>query len=194
MRLRPRTSLVAFGVILAALVISPIAYAASPELQYLQNTIKPLLDSIESTVNGLSTTVNQILGNTNTTQAIVSAAPTLSVVHTKITTNPSSSSVYNLDFNAFPHVGGPQRRYTVTIAFVSTPATPGVDSARLVVGAFDGVATNYDVDVAAFDPGVQRSLVTSPYTGSNSFVTILRGADGSGPIDVVINAYIESQP
>jgi hypothetical protein len=201
MRFSTRTSLVTIGVVWAALVIAPVAYAASPELQYLQSTIKPLLDSIQSSVSGLgtaisglSTTVNQILGNTNATQAIVSAGPKLGVVAAKITTNPSSTAVYNLDVNAIPNVVGPMRRYTVTIDFLGTPSAPGVDSARLLVGAFDGVNTSYQLNVAAFDPHVQQTLIMGPYTGTDSFVSIIRGADGSGPIDVVINAYIESQP
>jgi len=198
--MRPRTGVsnISVAIVLTVLLLVSPAVAAGPGgpvLDYLQDTIKPLLDTIQSSVNAIGSIVSQILTKTNSIQATVNAAPKLSVVHAKLTTAANSTTGLNLDVNAIPAVQGSKiRRYTVTLTFLNNPAIPGVDSARLVVGAFDGVNTFYDVNVASIDPATQFSIVTGPYAGSNSFVTIHRGADGAGNIDVVINAYIESEP
>ena len=196
MRSRLGVSITVIGLACAiAILVSPGAGAApnSPELQYMQSTLKPLLDSIQSGLNNLSTTVNQIWVNANAIRATTDAQPKLSVVHGKITTTANSTTAFNLDVNAVPSQPGIIKRYTVTLALGGGVAIQGADSVRLVVGVWDGTAFG-DVDVASFDPATKSTLVTAPYAGGNSFVSIHRGADNEGPIDVVINAYVESQP
>jgi hypothetical protein len=196
MKTRQKGPVIAIALLTAlAFFMASVAGAApnSPELQYLQDTIKPMLDGIQSSLNNLSITLGQVWVNANAILTTVNAQPKLSVVHGKVTTTANSTTPFNLDVNSIPVQPGLIKRYTVTIVLGSGVAMQGVDSVRLAVGAWTG--TGYaDVTVASFDPSKQTTLVTAPYAGGNSFVQIQRGADNEGPIDVIINAYVESQP
>jgi hypothetical protein len=51
------------------------------------------------------------------------------------------------------------------------------------------------MDVLKHDPAIGgQDITVGPYAGTNSFIRVTRGDDGLGPIDVVVNAYIESEP
>jgi hypothetical protein len=94
---------------------------------------------------------------------------------------------------------GKIKRYTVTLqtALLST-APAGVDSIEVYVGVLSGGATD-DVRVVRQDPATASpfphpGIAIVPYTGSNSYIAVFRGADGLGPVDIKINAYIEVEP
>ena len=209
-------------VLFTLLLVSPLAAASGgPILDYLQDVIKPELDLIQravaaidagvgavrSTVNSIQTTVNATQGTVNATQSTVNQifskvneAPHISVVRTKFTTTENSSTSFNLDSNAIPlpppSFPSKVMRYTISLVIISPSGVwvPGVDSFRLVDGVYDGISTTADVNVAAFDPAIQRSLLAGPYTGLHSFVHFQRGADGAGNVEVWVNAFIESEP
>jgi len=91
------------------------------------------------------------------------------------------------------------KRYTVTLhtALLSTAPT-GVDRIELYVGVLEGT-TSYDVRVMRQDPATASpfphpGITVLPYTGTNSYIKVFRGADGLGPVDVRFNAYVEVEP
>jgi hypothetical protein len=103
-------------------------------------------------------------------------------------------------------VGGPPdlplskvKRYTLTLhtALLST-APVGIDRIEVHVGVLGG-ATAYDVRVLRQDPATASpfphpGITVLPYTGTNSYITVFRGADGLGPVEVRFNAYVEVEP
>lgn len=91
------------------------------------------------------------------------------------------------------------KRYTLTIhtALLST-APAGLDRIEVHVGVLGG-ATSYDVRVLRQDPATASpfphpGITVLPYTGTNSYITVFRGADGLGPVEVRFNAYVEVEP
>ena len=174
------------------------AFADPPIMEYLTGTIKPLLDTIFAGVGSLRTAMLQSLSDTGSIKSTVDKQPKLAVVTRKFTTMPSTLTPFNLDTNSAP-VGDfmKVKRYTVTVtilgSLVGMPAA--TDTLRLhncVLDISGPSCTSYTL--AQTDPTVSRTITSGPYTGTNSFVQFERGADGLGPIDVLVNAYIESQP
>ena len=173
------------------------AFADPPVMDYLQNTIKPLLDTIFAGVGSLRTAMLTVLSDTGSIKTTVNAQPKLLIVKGKFTTNASSLTPFNLDLNSVP-AGSFQKvkRYTVTVnvegSLAGMPA--GTNTLRVINCVLDPAGPCSQVLVAETDPTVRRSIVSGPYSGTNSFVQFERGADGFGPIDVLVNAYIETQP
>lgn len=102
-------------------------------------------------------------------------------------------------------VGGPSlppgkiKRYTVTIqtALLST-APPGVDGVEVMVGVLKG-SQSLSVRVLRQDPATASpfphpGFTIPPYVGTGSYIRVLRGADGLGPVEVSFNAYVEVEP
>ena len=94
---------------------------------------------------------------------------------------------------------GKVKRYTLTLhtALLST-APAGVDRIEVHVGVLRGV-TAHDVRVLRQDPATASpfphpGITVLPYTGTNSYMTVFRGADGLGPVEVRFNAYVEVEP
>ena len=181
---------IALVVLTCIAALPAAAEAGGPVLDYLQTTVKPLLDSIQAAVANAQTSINSM-------RTTIDLQPKLAIVKTKFTTLPNSASVFNLDVHSVPTGQlSSVKRYTTTL----TPAvsfggvTTGLDRIRVVVCAFDG-ATSVQADVASYDPaGTQGSYVSTTYAGTNSFVRVDRGADGLGPVDVIVSSYIESEP
>jgi hypothetical protein len=94
---------------------------------------------------------------------------------------------------------GKVKRYTVTIhtALLST-APVGVDAVEVMVGVLKG-ASSLSVRVLRQDPATASPLphpgfTIPPYTGTGSYIRVVRGADGLGPMEVSFNAYVEVEP
>lgn len=94
---------------------------------------------------------------------------------------------------------GKVKRYTVTIqtALLST-APANVDRIEVFVGVLTGT-TAADVRVIRQDPATASpfphpGMTVLPYTGTNSYFNVVRGADGLGPVEIRFNAYVEVEP
>jgi hypothetical protein len=91
------------------------------------------------------------------------------------------------------------KRYTVTLQLAQlTSARAGIDRVEVYVGVLEG-STAYDVRVIRQDPATASPLpypgmTILPYTGTNSYIKVYRGADGLGPVKVRFNAYVEVEP
>lgn len=176
----PRVTALALGLALLLGAMPLAAEAGGPVLEYLQGTIKPLLDSIAAAIAGVDGKV-----------ADSGRVRTVAIV---IPTTESSSNVRNLDVAA-ANLGGWDkiRRYTVTIHWGSLRDAPaGVDSVVTRNCVTDNpvtFCTSLTVDNS--DPAGSSGTMLDAYAGVNSFITVNRGADGLGPRDVLVNAYIE---
>ena len=195
--MRSKLSL-AFALSLLLVFSSVPAFADPPIMEYLTGTIKPLLDTIFAGVGSLRTSMLQVLSDTGSIKSTVDRQPKLAVVTRKFTTNPSTLTPFNLDLNSAPAGDFMKvKRYTVTVTILGSLAglPAATDTLRLhncVLDTAGPSCTSYTL--AQTDPTVSRTITSGPYTGTNSFVQFERGADGLGPIDVLVNAYIESQP
>jgi len=94
---------------------------------------------------------------------------------------------------------GKVKRYTVTIqtALLSN-APPGVDGVEIMVGVLKG-PESFSVRVLRQDPATASpfphpGFTIPPYVGTGSFIRVLRGADGLGPVQVSFNAWVEVEP
>jgi hypothetical protein len=94
---------------------------------------------------------------------------------------------------------GKIKRYTITIqtGLLST-APAGVDKIDVIVGVLTGT-TATDVRVIRQDPATASPLpyagmTVPPYVGTNSYIKVIRGADGLGPVEIRFNAYVEVEP
>jgi hypothetical protein len=116
------------------------------------------------------------------------------------TANNGPGEVTNIDVAgaaALPF--GKIKRYTVTLqtALLST-APAGVDAIDVIVGVLTGTTAS-DVRVIRQDPATASAFPYSgmtvlPYTGTNSYIKVVRGADGLGPVEIRFNAYVEIEP
>jgi hypothetical protein len=132
-----------------------------------------------------------------TATEVSAVPPNLVIVKGSLNTTPSNGPAgqgINIDVvggAALPF--GKIKRYTVTITpgpLSSAPA--GMDRVELYVGVLSG-ASAYDVRVLRQDfpyPGI----TVLPYTGTNSFIKVFRGADGLGAVTVRFNAFVEVEP
>ncbi len=203
---KKRVGLIAVAVLLAtSLVATPVAAApGGPVLHYLQSRIHPLLEAthnavvgLQSALGSLPSSIAQLLTTTAEVDSVVVSQPRLHVVKTSLTTSPDGVAILNLDQESLP-VGPLEKikKYSVTLRVQAdlSGVPAGVDRIQVVNGVFDGVATTYDMTVAELDPTASGAVALLPYAGTNSFIRVSRGADGLGPFDVLVNAYIESEP
>lgn len=165
---------VSAGVLLAT---SLPAQGANPVLDFLQNVIDPKLDSIEDKLDH---------------------SARVAVVTASFTTSPGATTIQNIDV-AGSLLFGKIKRYTLTInPGTLVTAAPGADSIEVIVGVLDA-GTAYDVMVFNQDTATMSALPfpgtsVPPYAGTNSFIRVVRGADGLGAVVVRINAYVELEP
>ncbi len=173
-----------------------------PVMAYLQGTVRPLLEAthtavvaLQGALGSLQSSLAQVLTATTDVQSVVASQPRLHVVKTRLTTYPDAIATLNLDVESLP-VGAftKIKKYSVTLKVLAAGMPTGVDRVQVQNGVFDGVDTTYDMTVAEFDPAVNSGVALPPYVGTNSFLHVYRGADGLGPIDVLVNAYVESEP
>lgn len=162
------------GVLLAAI---PPAHGANPALEFLQDVIDPKLDAIAERLDH---------------------SPRVAVVTARFTTSASATTIQNIDVAGslpFDRI----KRYTLTINAGSlVGAASGTDAIEVIVGVLDE-GTAFDVMVFSQDPATMSPFPSPgtsvpPYAGTNSFVRVVRGADGLGPVDVRIAAYVELEP
>jgi len=126
--------------------------------------------------------------------------PTVVVVQGSLGTTASNGQGQRINIDGLGGLPfGKVKRYTVTIqtALLST-APGGIDSIEVYASVLSGGAA-YGVRVMRQDPATASTfpnpgLTIPPYTGTDSYITVFRGADGLGPIDVRFNAYVEIQP
>src|SRR5262249_24601344 len=88
------------------------------------------------------------------------------------------------------------KRYSLSIHLANLFTSPaGIDKILVHVGVLDG-NTSYDVTVGSFDPATlhNNGILLPPYVGTNSFITIVRGADGKGSVPIRFNAIVEVEP
>jgi hypothetical protein len=91
------------------------------------------------------------------------------------------------------------KRYTITLqtALLST-APAGVDRIEVLVGVLTGTtAAGVRVilqDPATASPFPNPGITVLPYAGTNSFIKVIRGVDGLGPVEIRFNAYVEVEP
>jgi hypothetical protein len=185
---------------LVALLAAAPAQAApgGPVLEYLQETLQPLIEGLETAVDAVQSALADLQATGEDVQSTVDAQPTLRIVKEPFTTLPNATTVFNLDVHSVP-VGQflKVKKYSVSLLVRDSVAGgfPGESSIGVVTGVIDGtLSTAYPTTVAAFDPIASSSMVIPPYVGTNSFIRVTRGADGLGSLDVVVNAYIESEP
>lgn len=94
---------------------------------------------------------------------------------------------------------GKVKRYTVTIQTALLATAPvGVDGVEVMVGVLKGTSS-YSVRVLRQDPATASpfpnpGFTIPPYTGTGSYIRVVRGADGLGPVEVSFNAYVEVEP
>jgi hypothetical protein len=123
-----------------------------------------------------------------------SQAQQIKAVRITMMTTAGTTTIRNLDVAAalpFDKI----KRYSVSLSpMVGIPA--GVDRVRLVSGILNATNTSaVDIPVLDVDAStLSRGRVVAPYTGTNSFIRVQRGADGLGPIEVRLNAYVEVEP
>ena len=195
--MRSKLSL-AFALSLLLVFSSVPAFADPPIMEYLTGTIKPLLDTIFAGVGSLRTSMLQVLSDTGAVRSTVDRQPKLLIVSRKFTSMPSSITPFVLDGNSIPAGDFMKvKRYTVSVVIVGSlvglPA--GTDTLRLENCVLDSaLGTCLEATVAETDPAVSRKIISGPYAGTHSLVRFHRGADGLGPLDVLVNAYIETQP
>jgi hypothetical protein len=130
--------------------------------------------------------------------SLVSVAPsqaqTLKIVRMTLTTNPSTTTIRNIDVAgglAFTKV----KRYTVSLSpLVGFPAN--VSRVEVRNGVLNETATSAtQATVLSRDASAMTLGATvGPFAGTNAFVRIQRGADGLGARDVQVNVYIEVEP
>ena len=123
-------------------------------------------------------------------------AQTLKIVKTKFTTSPGATATQNIDVAAaLPTTK--IKRYTLTIDVGKLKTAPaGTATISVIAGVLDG-ASSFDVKVVSQDPSKLLSpagMTVGPYVGTNSLITVVRGADGLGSVDVRVNAYLEVEP
>ena len=85
------------------------------------------------------------------------------------------------------------KRYTLSIHLAKLSAAPvGKDKIVVTVGVLDG-NTAFDVAVGSYDPAKVHGegIILPAYVGTNSFITVIRGADGKGAVPIRFNAILE---
>ncbi len=189
-----RTTVLALGLVLLLGAAPLAAEAGGPVLEYLQGVVKPLLDSIAARVVATNTAVTALTASVAGIDAKVEDAGRVRTVAVVIPTNENSSTGRNLDLAAGDLGGWDKiRRYTVSIHWGALAAAPpGVDAVftnNCVTD--DAITVCRQLAVDTSDPSGRSGVAVDPYAGVNSFVRVLRGADGLGPVDVYVNAYIE---
>jgi hypothetical protein len=131
--------------------------------------------------------------------ALVAAPRTTSAQQVKVVTfdlvtTAQSSSGRNFDVLASLPLTK-IKRYTVTVGPLPV-VHAGVDKLTLRVGVLSTpsnnmyAATVFDRDVAT----IQGGSFAGPYVGTNSYITLQRGADGLGNVTLRVNVYIEIGP
>jgi hypothetical protein len=94
---------------------------------------------------------------------------------------------------------GKIKRYTITLQTAQLSTAPaGVDKIAVFVGVLAGTtATAIGVilqDPATASPFLHSGMTVLPYAGTNSYIKVIRGADGLGPVEIQFNAYVEVEP
>lgn len=94
---------------------------------------------------------------------------------------------------------GKVKRYTLTIQTALLATAPAnVDTIEVITGVLTGntaaAVRVIRVDPAAASPFPYPGFTVPPYTGTNSYFHVIRGADGLGPVEVRFNAYVELEP
>jgi len=195
-----KRSVAAAVLVVIALVMAQPLFAGSPVETILETIVEPALTNIQSTLSSMTTTLTSI------SSALSAAQSTLSGVDTKVgrttryvalartfTTVENANNVMNLDVQAglpFGHVN----RYTVTMQLGGLgSAAPGVDSLRLIGQIMNDSGTSaIDGNIVAVDPSGTTMIVQQPYAAGRSFISVIRGADGLGPVVITVNAVIET--
>jgi len=158
------------------------------------NRIESKVDDLQNTVNDVQSTVNDIETKVDEVENKLDHSSRLAIVKTRFTTLPSSTTVHNIDgAGALPFLK--IKRYTLTIHPSLLGSVPsGTDTIELRVGVLDDT-TAFDVIVFSQDTAaISGGTTVPPYTGTNSFIRIVRGDDGLGSVDVRVNAYVELEP
>ncbi len=154
--------------------------AGGPVMDYLQNVIKPTLDSI--------------LASLNSRQACP-CPPKVVVARMQFTTNENTIESFNID-GALGLEPLKIKRYTVLLTTSALSLAPaGVDTVEVDSCTTIDASSFPQIPVASFDPaGRFGGVAVGPYAGTNSFVRVSRGPDGRGPVTQMVNAYIEIEP
>jgi hypothetical protein len=87
------------------------------------------------------------------------------------------------------------KRYSLSIHLANLFTAPaGIDKVVVNVGVLDG-NSSFDITVGSFDPATvhNNGILLPPYVGTNSFITIVRGADGKGNVPIRLNAIVEAE-
>ena len=164
-------------VVLTAVTVPVVADAGGPVLDYLEDVLTPIVNSIQATVNSLKAT-----------------SPELIVLNTQFTSTPGGSTEKNIDFTADLPVDR-TKRYTVTMTWGAlTFAPPGTAMVEVVTCVPIGPGLVGQVPVAQFDPAGRSGTSVPIFAGTNSFVRVTRGSDGLGPREIFLTAYMEVQP
>ena len=164
-------------VVLTAVTVPVVADAGGPVLDYLEDVLAPIVNSIQATVNSLKAT-----------------SPELVVVNTQFTSTPSATTAKNFDFTANIPLAR-TKRYTVTVFWGSlASAPPGTVIIDVITMVPTGPGLFSEVKVASYDVAGRSGTTVPIFAGTNSFVRMTRGSDGLGPREIFLTAYMEVQP
>lgn len=138
-----------------------------------------------------------IIDATNALSAKVDGLPQVFVVAKKFTTHENAQTAFNLDGAVEPSPLPMTKLKRYTVSFIAPPALLNFsgNSIKLYTGVLqmDPLLTS-DVTVFSGDGPGESGAAVGPYVGSNSFLSVVRGNDGLGDVDVTVNAYIEMVP
>jgi len=123
----------------------------------------------------------------------------LAIVKMTFSTEPNTDTRQNLD-----QAGGLSyfkiKRYTLTVNPSSlVNASPGIDQFYVVAGVLNDANVSsqvevFSADISTMSPSPRPGTAVPSFAGTNAFVQVVRGTDGLGTVDVIVNAFVELEP
>lgn len=184
-----------FGPINAVLEqILGIVSGTAADVQDVQAT----LDDPETGLQEIKAEVRGIEEDVQAIEEMVLGTTRLVLVKSTFSTSPDDVTLKNLDVvGGLPF--GQIRRYTVTVnPGQLTSATPGTATLEVMSGVAHGtdalvLGTRIFVqDISTMSPLPNAGGSFPPFAGTNTFLRVTRSGDGLGPVDVTVNAFIET--
>ena len=132
--------------------------------------------------------------STQAIEPVVAGVARVVTVAATFTTQEGAQTPFNLDVAADLEFAA-VKRYTVSFIAPPTMLNSSGNSIAVRAGVLqtDPLQTSDVTVFFAEAPGANGGVV-GPFVGSNAFLSVVRGDDGLGPIEVAVNAYIELLP
>jgi hypothetical protein len=181
--------------VLAMLVVVPTAEAGNPVQEFLETVVQPMLISMTRTLDSIQIQGSNLSGKIEEVKFAVVGSPKVIPFSTTFVTHTNDSETRNLDGAAGVETKK-IRRYTITVHATSlSAAPPATDKIEIFSAVLNGDVPE-QVLISRTDPSGRESFAVfeRPFSGTNTFIRVTRGADGLGDRSIHASGWIELTP